>query len=515
MAKKKTFYITTPLYYPSGNLHIGHILTTTLAWVYRNFKKQQGYKTLFLTGIDEHGMKIEKKAKEAGIDPKKFVNLQSKEFIKLWQALDIDYDIYARTTSKKHENAVQKIFYSLREKGIIYLGDYSGLYSINDEEFFTKTQAIKKDGKYYHPTSGHELVEVKEKSYFFSTSKFGHWIKKYFQDNPEFSTSKAIINELLNNFINPGLEDLSVTRQSFDWGIKIKDFDEEEHIIYVWLDALFSYLTGLDFLGKNNKIYEEFWEKGTERVHVLGKEISRFHLIYWPIFLKALDLNLPTKEVIQGWIITPEGKMSKSKGNVISPYPLIEKYGAEKVKYFFASQVSIDSDFTFSEELMINVLNADLANNFGNLVNRTCKMINNSFSSGTAFKQSNLQPIDIEIYQNIDKVYAEYKAELNEFHADKAIKKAIAFSSKLNEYIDKNEPWKLTEDLTRLNVILNTLLNGIYAVNFMLSITMPKDCAKVNEFLSQKKLDEKTMFDFYKFDGKIVKVEKILFPRIK
>ncbi|WP_373437082.1 methionine--tRNA ligase [Metamycoplasma equirhinis] len=513
---KKTFYITTPIYYPSGNLHIGHLLTTTLAWVYKNYKSQQGYDAFFCTGIDEHGQKIQKKAEENNIDPQTYVNAQAKKFENLWNLLDIKYDSFNRTTDKNHEKIIALIFDKMLEKGYIYRGEYEGLYSISDEEFLTKTQAMHKEGKYYHPQSGHELQEVKEESYFFAMSKFTPWIKKFFLENPDFLTNKVILKELNNNFINKGLDDLSVTRVSFDWGIKINQKnDKKQHVIYVWLDALFNYITFLGYLSDDNSNYKKYWENGDERVHLLAKEISRFHAIYWPIFLKSLDINLPTKEVIHSWIITPEGKMSKSKGNVIDPIPLVQKYGAEEIKYFFSSQVNIDNDFSFSEELLRNVLNADLANNFGNLVNRSAKMINNSFVNGTKYFPGMLEIIDKEIFALISQTYKSYQAEFDEFHADKALKKAIELGKKLNEYIDRTEPWKLKDNLLRLNVILNTLLNGIYAINFMLSVVMPNKSKKVLKFLAQTENSYEKMLDFSKFDNKPIIANEILFERIK
>ncbi|WP_330463489.1 methionine--tRNA ligase [Metamycoplasma gateae] len=515
--KQKTFYITTPIYYPSGNLHIGHLLTTTLAWVYKNYKNSQGYKTFFATGIDEHGQKIQKKAEENNLDPQLYVDMQSEKFIDLWKLLKIDYDFYSRTTNKKHEETVLKVFEKMYESGFIFKDKYTGLYSVSDEEFLTESQAIYKDGKYFHPSSGHELQTIEEESYFFNMKKIEPWIKKFFEQNPSFLTNKNIEKELNNNFLTKGLEDLSVTRISFDWGIKIpkeKYKDEKQHVIYVWLDALFSYLTALNFLENDDKNYQEFWDSGDERVHVLAKEISRFHAIYWPIFLEAINVNKPTKEVVHSWIITPEGKMSKSKGNIIEPIPLVEKYGAEEVKYFFSSQVNIDNDFSFSEELLINVLNADLANNFGNLVNRTIKMINQNFETGTFFNEKSLEEIDLNILNSLYSYYQEYEKNFDSYHADKAFKVAINLSSKLNEYIDLTKPWLLKDNLERLNSVLNTLLNGIYTVNLMLSNVMPDKCSKILDFLKLNINSKTEIINFKKFDNLPPFADEILFTRI-
>ncbi|GIZ06122.1 methionine--tRNA ligase [Metamycoplasma salivarium] len=514
MKAKKTFYITTPIYYPSGNLHIGHVLTTTLAWAYRNYKKMLGYDTFFSTGIDEHGQKIQKKALSLNLEPKKYVDNEAQKFIDLWNLLQIDYDYFSRTTNEEHEKIVNLVFNKMLEKGYIYKGYYEGLYSVDDEEFLTISQALKKDdGNFYHPISGHLLKEIKEESYFFKMSKLEKWIKEFFLSNPNFLSNKSTTKELLNNFINKGLEDLSITRVSFDWGIKISktNIKEPQHVIYVWLDALFSYLSTLNYSEEDDSLYEKYWANGDERIHVLGKEIARFHAIYWPIFLKSLDLNLPTKEIIHSWIITPEGKMSKSKGNVIEPIPLIKKYGAEEIKYFFATQINIDNDFSYSEEMLINVLNADLSNNFGNLLNRVAKMVNQSFPNGTKFDQKNILEIDKKIFEKIETLKKNFDFEMSNYYIDKAFKYVVEFSSNLNEYIDKTEPWKLKNDLTRLNVVLNTLLLGIYQIASYFSIILPNKMSKAFAFLNVKN-NQKFSFDM--FDNKKITVTEILFPRI-
>ncbi|TDU95255.1 methionine--tRNA ligase [Metamycoplasma hyosynoviae] len=512
--KAKTFYISTPIYYPSGPLHIGHVLTTTLAWVYANYKKQEGYETFFVTGIDEHGQKIQKKALALNLHPQEYVDRECKRFRDLWILLGIDYDFFSRTTNTLHQETIKKVFNKMLEKGYIYKGNYEGLYSVEDEEFFTKSQAIKKDGKYYHPVSGHLLQEIQEESYFFKMSMFSDWILQYFKNNPEFITNEVITNELINNFLKQGLEDLSITRITFDWGIKLDTNDKAKHIVYVWLDALFNYLTALNYLEENDSNYQKFWVNGNERCHILGKEISRFHSIYWPIFLKSLDLNLPTTEIVHSWIVTPTGKMSKSKGNVIDPLALIQEYGAEQVKYFFASQVNINSDYTFSQETFVNVLNADLANNFGNLVNRVIKMINQSFPQGCKYDAKSLEEIDKEIYEKINIRVSEFQKYMDVFQSDKALKTAIKFSSELNEYIDKTLPWTLKNNLPRLNTVLMTLLNGIYAVAYMLNIVIPNKMQIVATTLKQKSINKKDLNNYKKFDGICPWSEQVLFTRI-
>ncbi|MBN0919229.1 methionine--tRNA ligase [[Mycoplasma] gypis] len=515
MNNKKTFYVTTPIYYPNGKLHIGHFFTTTIAQTLVNYKKLNNYDTFFVTGIDEHGQKIAKSAAKDNLKPQEYVDLRTIEFKKLWKDVDIEYDFFSRTTSPKHQLTIQKIFNKMLEKGLIYLGHYKGLYSISDEEYLTPTQAIEKDGKYYHPTSNHELVEVEEETYFFEMSKFGPWIASLYEQNPELISSEKVKNELLNNFINKGLEDLSVTRISFDWGIEVNVPSKFKHVIYVWLDALFNYLTALNYLEENDENYQKYWKNGDEIIHVVGKEITRFHCIYWPIFLHSLDLRMPTKILTHGWIVTPEGKMSKSKGNTIDPYDLINNYGVEETKYFFMSQISLNNDGVFEKQAFINNLNADLSNNFGNLLNRSVAMLNQSFPQGIVYQENDLEKIDQEVYTRISASLKEYQQNFDNFEIDKALKVAIALSKNLNLYIDQTTPWKLKEDLKRLNVVLSTLLNGIYAVNVMLSVVLNKKSKRVNEFLKQEVISFELIEKRDKFDHKACKIDEILFARIK
>ncbi|MGL4252377.1 MAG: methionine--tRNA ligase, partial [Metamycoplasmataceae bacterium] len=348
MKKRKTFYITTPIYYPSGNLHLGHLYSTTIAWVIRNYKIKMGYDVLFGTGSDEHGQKIEKKALELKLSPQEYVDIQSKVFSSFWKDSKIDYDLFSRTTNIKHKEAIEKVFNFLLEKEFIYKGHYNGLYSVNDEEFIAEKDAFVKDNKYYHPTSKHLLEFVKEESYFFKMDNFSKWLVEYNAENPDFIIPSKIWLELKKNFIDKKLEDLSITRISFSWGIKINN--DPKHVVYVWLDALFSYLTALNWTPDNETSeYLKYWKNGDEIVQVVGKEITRFHCIYWPIFLKALNIKLPTHILSHGWLITPEGKMSKSKGNVVDPIQLIEKYDIEVIKYFLISQINIFNDGIFDE----------------------------------------------------------------------------------------------------------------------------------------------------------------------
>lgn len=507
---KKTIYITTPIYYPSGDLHLGHIYSTNIAWVLRNYKKIQGYETFFSTGSDEHGQKIFNKAQELKLETQDYVDRQANKFIDFWKKANIDYDFFARTTNKEHKEVVREIFHKLKEKNIIYLDKYVGLYSVSDEEFLTETQALKKDNKFFHPVSNHELIKIEEESYFFNLNLFIDWIKEFLDQ--DIISSKAIVNELKSNFINKGLENLSVTRIKLDWGIKIDQ--SSKHVIYVWLDALFQYLTNLGYGSKNQSLYEKFWKNGDERVHVVGKEITRFHCIYWPIFLKSLNVKMPTKIISHGWIVTPEGKMSKSKGNVVDPVVLIEKYGSEVLKYFLIAKLSIKKDGVFSEELLVSAYNNDLVNTFSNLISRTVKMILNNYDRPLSFILSKDQE-DLEIEKDIKNSFETFCSFAEEYEFDKAFESTINLGKKLNLYIDKTRPWLLTKEDQKLEIVLNRLLNGIYAMAFELSTVMPQTSQKLAKALGFESFEKSKLEDFKKFDN--IKIEKIenLFNRIK
>ena len=465
-----------------------------------------------LTGADEHGQKIELKAKENNIAPQQYVDDMTKIFKDLWTLADIDYDFYSRTTDKKHESAVAKQFSKLLAEKVIYKGKYKGLYSVQDEEFLTKTQAEEKDGKFYHPTSGHLLEEVEEESYFFEMSKFQNWLVEYIKANPDFIIPEKIVNELTNNFLDGKLEDLSVSRNTFTWGIPIKE--DPEHVMYVWLDALNNYITALGYNSEDSSNFKKYWEDGTEIVHIVGKEITRFHCIYWPIILKAAGLRQPSTILSHGWIVTPEGKMSKSKGNVIDPVKLIENWSDEVVKYYFASQINMGQDGIFDEELLKTTYNADLANNFGNLLSRTIAMTLQNFDKPVQYNETNNE-FDIEIRKTIESSLKEYSFEFDRYQISKALKVAMSLSKELNGYIDKTQPWTLKEDKTRLEQVLNHLLNGIYAVATMLSVVMPKKVEEARKLLNIDSLSLDKILDFDKFNNSLPIKGNPLFERIK
>ncbi len=513
MKNKKTFYITTPIYYPSGDLHIGHLYSTTVAWVLKNYKAKQGYNVKFLTGSDEHGQKIEKKAAEFKMKPQDYVDMQTSKFVDLWNKSKIDYDYFSRTTNKNHERIIEDIFNKMLEKNLIYKGTYKGLYSVSDEEFVLETQAVKRDNGFYHPVSGHKLEIIEEESYFFKMSQFASWLIEYVEKNSNFIIPNNIWKELKANFLSKNLEDLSVTRISFEWGIKINK--DPRHVIYVWLDALFNYISalGFDFETPNND-FIKYWENGDEIVHVVGKEITRFHCIYWPIFLKSLDIKLPTTILSHGWLITPEGKMSKSKGNVIDPLDLLAKYDAEIIKYFFVAKISIYKDGIFSQELLEATYNAELANTIGNLISRTISMIKQNFSSPVRYEETNVKE-DIEIRKLTIDNFKNYCSKFDSFEIDQAFESMMELARELNKYIDITMPWKLKDDQERLEQVLNNLLNGIYSVLAMLEAVCPDFVNTFKQILNVDNFDFKNVFDFSKFDNVVVNENKIVFPRLE
>lgn len=508
---KKTCYITTPMYYPSGNLHLGHLYSTTVAWVLKNYKIKMDYDVLLVTGSDEHGQKIETKANELKISPQKYVDIQAQGFIDFWKVSKIDYDIFMRTSNVEHMKTIEKVFNFILEKGFIYKGTYNGLYSINDEEFIAEKDALNKNGGFYHPISNHKLEILKEESYFFKMELFSKWLQKFNEENPKFVIPSKIWLELKKNFIDKKIEDLSITRISFKWGINISA--DPKHIVYVWLDALFSYLTALGWSPeKESSKYIKYWKNGNEIVQVIGKEISRFHCIYWPIFLEAMGIKKPTTILSHGWLITPEGKMSKSKGNVIDPIVLIKKYDVEVIKYFLISQISISNDGIFDEKLLVNTYNSDLANTIGNLVSRVSSMYHQSFNQPVKYTINN-HIVDQEILDKIKKYFENYCDYFDNFQFDKGINSALTLAKELNKYIDITTPWLLKDNIIRLEKVLNTLLNGIYAVVSMLEVIMPESMKELSKTINVGNLSFGSIMDFHKFDNISINIHNILFKR--
>ncbi len=451
---KKTYYITTPIYYPSANFHIGHCYTTIIADAIARYKRLKGYDVCFQTGTDEHGQKIENKAKEASKEPKEYVDEIVANAIDLWKSLHISYDKFIRTTDKYHEEAVAKIFTKLYEQGDIYKGSYKGLYCTPCESFWTETQLV--DGKC--PDCGRDVHEVEEEAYFLKLSNYADRLVEYIESHPEFIQPESRKNEMINNFIKPGLEDLCVSRTSFKWGIQVP-FDKK-HVVYVWLDALSNYITSLGYTSDNDNDFKKYWPAD---LHLVGKEITRFHTIVWPILLMALGLDLPKQVFGHGWLIIDGGKISKSLGNYKDPREYIKEYGVDAVRYFVLREVPFGNDGNFSEEALISRTNADLANTLGNLVNRTISMANKYFSGNVTNKNIS-EKLDSEFIDSINKLDLIIEEKMNILHVSEAIDSIFEVLRKSNKYIDETMPWVLAkndENRDRLETVIYNLLESI------------------------------------------------------
>ena len=473
------FYITTPIYYPSANFHIGHCYTTIIADSIARYKRLAGYDVFFLTGTDEHGEKIEKKAKENGVTPKEYVDKIVDNAKDLWKSLGISYDKFIRTTDEYHEKAVQKIFNKLYEQEDIYKGEYEGLYCTPCESFWTETQLV--DGKC--PDCGRDVHIVKEESYFFKLSKYQDKLIKLYEEHPEFIQPESRKNEMLNNFIKPGLEDLCVSRTTFNWGIPVT-FDAK-HVVYVWIDALTNYITALGYMSEDDSLFKKYWPAD---LHLVGKEIVRFHTIIWPALLMALDLPLPKKVFGHGWLIIDGGKISKSLGNYKDPREYINLYGVDAIRYFALREVPFGNDGTFSESALIARINADLANILGNLVNRTISMSYKYFD-GIVLEPSCKEEIDSDLIKSISCLYKIVDEKMDELHISEAIDAIFDVLRKCNKYIDDTTPWILAKDETkkdRLATVLYNLLESIRICAILLSPFMPTSVDKILYQLNTK-----------------------------
>ncbi len=435
--EKKTYYITTPIYYPSGKFHIGTAYTTVLGDTIARYKKLRGYDVRFQTGMDEHGQKIQDVAQKNNMNPKEYVDEIAKQAKELWKKLDIDYDYFVRTTDSNHEEAVQKIFDYFMEKGDIYKGEYSGLYCIPCETFFTQSQLI--DGKC--PDCGREVKTMKEEAYFFNMKKYVDRLIKFYDENPDFLVPEYRKNEILNNFIKPGLEDLCVSRTSFDWGIKVKK--DPKHVVYVWLDALTNYITSLGYLSDDETLFKKYWPADC---HLVGKDIIRFHAIYWPIFLMALDLPLPKKIFAHGWILMKDGKMSKSKGNVVYPELLIDRYGVDATRYYLLKELPVGQDGLFTPEEFIDRFNFDLCNDLGNLLNRTIAMINKYFDGIIPEYKKNNNEFDNNLEKLTNDEIKNFEENMDKLFLPSALNNVWNIISATNKYIDDTAPWALAKE---------------------------------------------------------------------
>ncbi len=479
----KSFYITTPIYYPSGNFHIGHCYTTIIADAIARYKRLKGYDVCFQTGTDEHGQKIEDKAGKAGVSPKEYVDNIVSDAIDLWDSLHISYDKFLRTTDEIHIKTVQKIFTKLYKQGDIYKGEYKGLYCTPCESFWTSTQLV--DGKC--PDCNREVHEVSEEAYFLKLSKYQDRLVEYIESHPDFIQPESRKNEMINNFIKPGLEDLCVSRTSFRWGIPVP-FDEN-HIVYVWLDALTNYITSLGYMSEDDSEFQKYWPAN---IQLVGKEIVRFHTIVWPIILMALDLELPKQVFGHGWLVINGEKISKSLGNYKDPREYIKKYGVDAVRYYVLREVSFGNDGTFSEEALITRTNADLANNLGNLVNRTLSMANKYFD-GKICNKNIVEEYDTEFISMICNLSSIVDERVDSLHINDAMESIFELLRRANKYIDETSPWILAKDEARrdrLESVLYNLLEAIRVSATLLEAFMP-DTSK--EMFRQLQIEDKSI----------------------
>ncbi len=501
---KEKFYITTPIYYPSANFHIGHCYTTIIADAIARYNRLKGKDVFFLTGTDEHGLKIENKAKEKGVTPKEYVDeivLNAKD---LWKSLNISYDKFIRTTDDYHEKAVQLIFNKLYEQGDIYLGEYEGLYCTPCESFWTESQLV--DGKC--PDCGREVHLVKEESYFFRLSKYQGRLIEMFRDNPDFLQPVSRKNEMIHNFIEPGLEDLCVSRTSFSWGIPVSF--NPKHVIYVWIDALTNYITALGYMSDDDSLFKKYWPAD---LHLVGKEIVRFHTIIWPALLMALDLPLPKKVFGHGWLKLGDAKISKSSGNYMNPREYINLYSVDAVRYYALREVSFGSDGNFSVEALVARTNADLANILGNLVNRTISMANKYFD-GSIEKTDNFSEIDKLLVDSVYRLPKIVDDKMNEFRVSEAIEAIFAVLRSCNKYIDETTPWVLAkeENFERLNTVLFVLLDAIRVCTILLQAFIPDTASEIFRQLNVNEFDYNTINVTKSFK---VGEPKVLFKRIE
>ena len=511
--KKNTFYLTTPIYYPSGNLHIGHAYTTVAGDAMARYKRMRGFDVMYLTGTDEHGQKIQEKAEEKGVTPKQYVDEMVAGIKDLWSKLDISYDDFIRTTDERHTVVVAKIFEQLLAQGDIYLGEYEGWYCTPCESYFTELQ-LTEEGNC--PDCGRPVEKVKEESYFFKVSKYADRLLQYYEENPGFIQPESRKNEMINNFIKPGLEDLAVSRTTFDWGIKIPS--NPKHVIYVWVDALTNYITALGYGSEDESKYQKYWPAD---VHLVGKEIVRFHTIYWPVMLMALDLPLPKKVFAHGWLLMKDGKMSKSKGNVVDPVTLIDRYGLDSLRYYLLREVPFGSDGVFTPESFVERLNFDLANDLGNLLNRTVAMINKYFDGVIPAYSGSNGEFEQSLLEVNRSTVEKYVGAMEKMEFSVALSVLWQLVSRTNKYIDETQPWQLAKEeaqVDQLKAVMVHLAESLRRIAIMLQPFLTRTPKEIFSQLGVEAEGLTTWESMNEFGvipaGTVVKKGNPIFPRL-
>ena len=512
---KKRFYITTPIYYPSAKLHIGHAYCTTLTDVFARSKRERGYECFFLTGADEHGLKIEKNAALAGVSPQEFVDHIVEGFYQLWDLLHISNNDFIRTTQERHTKVVQDIFSKMLAKGDIYLGEYEGWYCRYCEAFWTDTQV---GNEHLCPDCGREVEKAKEEAYFFKTGKYVDSLLKFYDDNPNFLTPVSRKNEMINTFIKPGLDDLCVSRTSFTWGIQVKE--NPKHVVYVWLDALTNYITALGYGSDNEELFKKYWEdEDCEIIHILGADITRFHAIYWPMFLESLGIRKPDREFIHGLLMMKDSKMSKSKGNVVNPYPLVERYGVDAVRYYLTREINFGNDGSFSPEQFVERINADLANSYGNLLNRTLGMMNKYFEGVIPEYKGQVTEFDGALESMVELTINEYEKAMDDLRITDAIVFVNELVNRANKYIDETTPWALAKDEAKKEELASVMNHLAYVIYVASRLYHPVLVVAAEKAFDQLGLNEEArnyehIHDKHVLDNLKINKAEPLFPRL-